>query len=191
MSQEPQTIQTPFLDAIKKNTGLTIAAGVGRVLMGIFAMASPYVAGKSLVVIIGILLLIGGVSHLLFGLMLRGGLFSIILGILTVIAGGYMVSNPASGLGTLTIFLAAYLIVSGVFEMILAFQIKPAQGWGWELFNGVLSVILGLMIWNQYPLSGEWAIGILIGIKLFFSGMTLLMFGMAARSVVKNLHANP
>ena len=187
MPQDIQDIGTPFLDAIKKNTGLTIAAGVVMLLMGIFAMASPLVAGKSLVVMIGILLVIGGVSHLLFGFMLRGGLFSIILGILTVIAGGYMVSNPGSGLGTLTIFLAAYLIVSGIFEVILAFQIKPAQGWGWELFSGVLSVILGLMIWNQYPLSGEWAIGILLGIKLFFSGLTLLMFGMAARSVVMNL----
>ena len=187
MPQDIQDIGTPFLDAIKKNTGLTIAAGVVMLLMGMLAMASPLVAGKSLVVMIGILLVIGGVSHLLFGLMLRGGLFSIILGILTVIAGGYMVSNPGSGLGTLTMFLAAYLIVSGIFEVILAFQIKPAQGWGWELFSGVLSVILGLMIWNQYPLSGEWAIGILLGIKLFFSGLTLLMFGMAARSVVKNL----
>jgi len=186
MSQEMQEIGTPFLDAIKKNSGLTIATGVVMLLMGIFAMASPLVAGASLAVMVGVLLLIGGVSQLVFALKAGSGLFAIILGVLTVIVGGYMVSNPGAALATLTIFLAAYLIVSGVFEVVIAFQIKPADGWGWTFLSGALSVILGLMFWSQYPLSGAWAIGILLGIKLLFSGLSLLMLGMAARSAVKN-----
>ena len=191
MPQDIQDIGTPFLDAIKKNTGLTIAAGVVMLLMGIFAMASPLVAGASLAVMVGVLLLIGGVSQLVFALKAGSGLFAIILGVLTVIAGGYMVSNPGAALATLTIFLVAYLIVSGIFETIIAFQARPVDGWGWAFFSGALSVILGLMFWSQYPLSGAWAIGILLGIKLLFSGLTLIMFGMAARSAVKNLHGNP
>ena len=186
MSQEIQGIGTPFLDAIKKNSGLTIATGVVMLLMGIFAMASPLVAGASLAVMVGILLLIGGVSQLVFAFKTGSGLFAIILGVLTVFAGGYMVNNPGAALATLTIFLAAYLIVSGVFEVVIAFQVKPADGWGWTLLSGTLSVILGLMFWSQYPLSGAWAIGILLGIKLLFSGLSLLMLGMAARSAVKN-----
>ena len=125
MSQEIQAIGTPFLDAIKKNTGLTIAAGVVMLLMGIFAMASPLVAGASLAVMVGVLLLIGGVSQLVFALKAGSGLFAIILGVLTVIVGGYMVSNPGAALATLTIFLAAYLIVSGIFETVISFQKDP------------------------------------------------------------------
>ena len=92
-------------------------------------------------------------------------------------------SNPAAALASLTIFLAAYLIVSGIFEALLAFQVKPAKGWGWELFNGIISLLLGAMIWNQFPVSGAWAIGILFGVKLLFSGWTLIMFGSAARGM--------
>jgi uncharacterized membrane protein HdeD (DUF308 family) len=187
MSNNIQNIETPFLDAIKRNTGLTIAAGVVTLLMGVFAIGSPFVAGASLAVMVGVLLIIGGISQLVFAFKVGGGLFTIILGVLTVVAGGYMVSNPGAALATLTIFLAIYLIASGILESVVAFQVKPAEGWGMAMFSGILSVLLGLMIWNQFPLSGAWAIGILLGIKLVFSGLTLLMFGIAARGAAKEL----
>ena len=187
MSSDLLDNETPLLAAVKKNTGLTMATGVIILLMGIFAVGSPFVAGKSLVLMVGILLLIGGVSQLAFAFKAGGGIWAILLGILTVIAGGYMISNPAAALATLTIFLAAYLIVSGISEAIFAFQVKPAQGWGWTLLSGILSVVLGIMIWKQFPLTGAMAIGILLGIRLIFSGMSLLMFGIAARSVVNRV----
>ena len=77
------------------------------------------------------------------------------------------------------------LLLKVLLEAIAAFQIKPASGWGWALFSGVITVLLGAMIWNQFPLSGAWAIGTLVGIKLLFSGWSLLMFGMVARSAEK------
>jgi uncharacterized membrane protein HdeD (DUF308 family) len=187
MSNNIQNIETPFLDAIKRNTGLTIAAGVVTLLMGVLAIGSPFVAGASLAVMVGILLIIGGISQLVFAFKVGGGLFTIILGVLTVVAGGYMVSNPGAALATLTIFLAIYLIASGILESVVAFQVKPAEGWGMAMFSGILSVLLGLMIWNQFPLSGAWAVGILLGVKLVFSGLTLLMFGIAARGATKEL----
>lgn len=187
MSQDIQITETPLLDAVKKNTGLTIATGVIMIFMGLLAMGAPLVAGASLAVMVGVLLIIAGVSETVFAFKAGSGILTIILGVLTVIAGGYMVANPGAALAALTIFLAAYFLVSGVFEAIMAFQARPSQGWGWALFSGILSVILGLMIWNQYPLSGAWAIGILLGVKLLFSGMTLMMFGIAARSTVNQL----
>lgn len=187
MTDDIQNIETPFLDAIKRNTGLTIAAGIVILLMGLFAMGSPYVAGASLAVMVGVMLIIGGISQLVFAIKAGSGLLSIILGVLTVITGGYMVSNPGAALATLAIFLAIYLIASGILESVVAFQVKPAEGWGMALFSGLLSVLLGLMIWSQYPLSGAWAIGILLGVKLVFSGLSLLMFGIAARRTINKL----
>ena len=61
----------------------------------------------------------------------------------------------------------------------MAFYVRPFSGWGWILFNGVVSVLLGAMIWNQFSLSGAWVIGILLEIKLLFSGWTLIMFVLA------------
>jgi len=183
MSQEIQNINTPFLEEIKKNSGLTIAIGVIVLLMGFFAMGSPLIAGLSVTLMVGVMLIIGGIAQLVFAIKSRSGIFAIIIAVLMVIVGGYMISNPAAALASLTIFLAAYLIVSGIFEALLAFQVKPAKGWGWELFNGIISLLLGAMIWNQFPISGAWAIGILFGVKLLFSGWTLIMFGSAARGM--------
>ena len=183
MSQEIQNINTPFLEEIKKNSGLTIAIGVIVLLMGFFAMGSPLIAGLSVTLMVGVMLIIGGIAQLVFAIKSRSGIFAIIIAVLMVIVGGYMISNPAAALASLTIFLAAYLIVSGIFEALLAFQVKPAKGWGWELFSGIISLLLGAMIWNQFPISGAWAIGILFGVKLLFSGWTLIMFGLAARGM--------
>lgn len=185
MSQEIQNIDSTFLNEVKKNSGLTIAVGIIVVLMGIFAMGSPFIAGVSLAIAVGFMLIIGGVGQLVFALKTHAGLFSIILAVLTVIAGGYMVSNPGAALATMTMVLAIYLVISGVFEVMMAFQIKPVKGWGWALFSGVISILLGAMIWSQFPVSGLWTVGTLIGIKLFFSGWTLLMFGLTARSIAK------
>jgi len=187
MTEENQNIHMPFMDEIKKNAGLTIAMGIVLLLMGFFAMGSPLVAGLSVAMMVGIILIIGGIGQLVFAIKTGKGLLNILLGVLTIILGGYMLSNLGAALASLTIFLAIYLIVSGILETVMAFQVKPVQGWGWAMFSGILSVLLGIMIWSQFPLSGAWAIGILIGVRLFFSGWTLLMFGMAARSAAKEV----
>lgn len=187
MSQNIQTAGTPFLDEIKRNSGFTIAMGVILLLAGLLAMGAPMVAGLSLAMLVGIMLIVGGIGQLVFAVKTGKGIFSIILGILTVVIGGYMVGNSAVALSALTIFLAVYLLISGISEVLMSFQIRPAKGWGWTLFSGILAVLLGAIIWNQFPLSGAWAIGILIGIRLFFSGWALLMLGLAARGAAKQL----
>ncbi|RKF15620.1 hypothetical protein DBZ36_14630 [Alginatibacterium sediminis] len=184
MSQELSAIDSTFLREVKKNTGLTIAVSILVILMGIFAMGSPLVAGVSLAIAVGFILIFSGIAQLFFSVKVRAGIVSIILSILTIIAGGYMVSNPGVALASMTIVLAIYLVITGVFEAVMAFQIKPSKGWVWALFNGLISVLLGAMIWSQFPVSGVWSIGTLIGIKLFFTGWTLLMFGLSARTVV-------
>jgi uncharacterized membrane protein HdeD (DUF308 family) len=185
MNTELSNAESEFMKEIKKNSGLTIVLGVVVTLMGLLAMGSPFITGLSVAIAVGFLLIVGGVSQTFFAIKARSGIFSIIIGILAVLAGIFMVTNPDTALATLTMFLAIYLIVSGVGESIMAFQVKPASGWGWALFSGIMSVILGVMIWSQFPLSGAWAIGILVGIKLLFSGWSLIMFGVAARSVSK------
>ena len=189
MSEVRHNIDSTFLNEVKKNSGLTIALGIIVLLMGLFAMGSPFIAGVSLAMAVGFMLIIGGVSQLVFALKAHTGLSSIILGVLTVIAGGYMVSNPGVALATMTLILAIYLVMSGIFEVMMAFQVKPDKGWGWALFSGIISVLLGAMIWSQFPVSGAWTVGTLVGIKLFFSGWTLLMFGLTARSSAKEAGA--
>ena len=174
-----------FMENIKKDAGLTRLLGGVVMLVGLLSMVSPLVAGLSVTMAVGIMLAIGGIGQLVFAVKTGTGLFSIVMAALTVILGAYMLSNIGAALASLTIYIAAFFIIGGITEAIMAFQLKPASGWGWALFSGLITVLLGAMIWNQFPLTGEWAIGTLVGIKLVFSGWSLLMFGMVARSAAK------
>lgn len=182
MTQELQLPQTLFLDKIKKNAGVAITVGVVVMLIGILVAAAPMVAGISVALMVGVMLVIGGIAQLVFAIKTGSGIFPMVIAILTVIAGGYMVSNLDIALAALTFFLAIYLFISGISEILMSLQVRPVEGWGWALFSGILSLLLGAMIWAQAPLSGAWAIGVLIGIKLFFSGLTLFMLGYSVRN---------
>ena len=187
MAQEIQKMEPQFMEDIKKNSGLTIAVGVILLLLGFLAMGSPLIAGLSVAMMVGFMLIVGGIGQVAFAVKAREGMLAIIFGVLTILIGGYMIANPGAALASFTFLLALYFIVSGIIEALGSFQIRPVKGWGWALSSGIISVLLGFMIWNQFPLSGAWAIGILIGVRLFFRGWTLLMFGLAARGIAKEI----
>jgi uncharacterized membrane protein HdeD (DUF308 family) len=184
MSQELQGVSAQIQERIREHAGVAITVGVVILIMGIMALGSPMVAGISVALMVGIVMIISGIAQFVFAFKAGQGFWPYVLAVLSIVAGGYMAGNPAVAAATLTIFLAAYLLATGISEILLAFQMKPVRGWGWTLFSGVLSVLLGVMIWGQFPLSGVMAIGILLGFKLLFSGMTLITLGMAARKAV-------
>lgn len=111
------------------------------------------------------------------------GVLSLVLGLLTVVAGLLLIGHPLFHLGFLTLLLAGFFLAQGILEVVYAFQLRPEQGWGWTLFGGTVSVLLVLMIWRQWPLSGAWAIGTLVGIRLMFSGFAVLAIASAARAM--------
>ena len=181
MSNNSQMIQAQFQEDIQKSSGFILVSGILLLLMGMFVMGSPLVAGVSLAMMIGIMLIISGIAQLSFAFKFGKNLSAFVLGALTVVIGGYMASRPGAALASLTLFLAMYLIISGSFEVMMSFQLRPIKGWGLAAFSGATSMLLGIMIWNQFPLSGAWAIGILIGVRLIFSGLTLVLLALAAR----------
>ena len=172
-----------LIETIKKDAKTAKWVGILLLIAGFLALIAPLGAGLSLTVMIGALLLISGGAQLV--LVFKAGSFGegillALFAILSVIAGGYMVSQPVAAR---TLFLAAYFIASGVIQVFGAFGAKPEAGWGWLLFGGVVSVILGVMIWRQFPLSGVWAVGTLIGVHLLISGWTLIAVGSLAKDV--------
>jgi uncharacterized membrane protein HdeD (DUF308 family) len=171
---------------VKQSGGMLVFLGIGMVILGFLAIGAPLVTGVSVAIMVGIVVLLGGILQLAFAFKApsRGsGILLFIVGLLTVVCGLYMLGNPIFGLGFLTLLLAAYLIVDGAFEAMHAFQIKPRPGWGWMLFSGIVSVLLGFMIWRQWPVSGVWAIGLLLGIRILLSGWSMIALGMTARSL--------
>jgi len=185
---EHAEIQSGLLDGIKKNARLAVIVGILMLVCGILAIGSPLVAGVYVTVFVGVMLLVGGISQCFLAFQAGAfgkGLLIFIMGALTAVAGYYVFSQPLAGLATITLFLAAYFLVAGISELIGAFQIRPAEGWGVMLFNGIVTLLLGIMIWKQFPLSGAWAVGVLFGIKLVVGGGSLVIIGRTVRSAAK------
>lgn len=171
-------------------TGWSIAVSLLMILAGVLAIGVPIAAGVAVNIVVAWLLVFAGVAHLVFGWHLRGvgGMtWQLLLGILYIGVGVYLLAHPVAGLASLTLALAIYLFLEGVLELILAFQIRARQARGWLALDGVVTLILGFMIWRTWPASTEWAIGTLVGISMIFSGSARLMLSMAARSVVKKV----
>ena len=158
--------------------------GALTIVMGVLAMMAPMIAGQSVVLMVGVLVIIGGIARMSWAFQASGfgkGLLGFGLGLLTLLCGVALLSNPLFAAGLLTLLLAGYFVADGFFEIAGGFQRRPTKGAGWLIFSGVLSVVLGMMIWQQFPFSGIWAIGILLGIKLLFAGMMMFTVGGAAQ----------
>lgn len=180
MSEQIKTQDAGLIDGIKKNAGLTVLSGVILLIAGTLAIFSPFVAGVSITLLVGMMLAVSGIGQCFLAFKTGAfgrGLMVFVVGVLMTITGFYMMNQPIAGLATLTIILMSYLLATGALEIIVAFQLKPADGWGLQLFNGIVALLLGIMLWRQFPLSGAWAIGVLFGIKMIFSGLAFVIIG--------------
>jgi len=178
--------ETAWMEEAEKNSGLLIFLGIMTVIFGVVAIGSPLITGVAVAVFVGFLLLASGVARIVHSLKAKQwgtGFWGTAIGILGIGAGLLMIFRPLVGLVTMTMLLAIYFLVDGISEIIAAFKIKPDQGWGWVLFNGIIAVVLGLMIWRQWPVSGAWAIGLLVGIHILMTGWSMIILGTGARRV--------
>ena len=192
MTEAIQQADQELLGTIKHNAGLGMALGTVIAIAGLLAIISPFVAGLSVTIVVGVLLIVSGVSRLFLAFKMGSfgqGLLMFLLGVVTVIAGGYLVARPGMGLATLTLFLAAYFLVDGVFAIIWAFRLRPIRGWGWQLFSGIAAIVLGIMIWCQFPVSGLWAVGTLAGVHMIFGGSSIASVCGAARKTAGDAQA--
>jgi len=109
--------------------------------------------------------------------------------VLFVIGGYYFVTHPLMALSTLTLLLAALILAAGVCEIITYFRLKGEQASGWMLFNGIVALFLGALIWLHWPSSSVWAIGTLVGVNLLLTGITRLMVGLTGRRLIRHATA--
>ncbi|MCX6160041.1 MAG: DUF308 domain-containing protein [Ignavibacteriae bacterium] len=153
--------------------------GVFTIFLGVFSMIVPSFTGFSILLAIGIIVLAGGIARLFWAFQADSfakGVLRFVLGGLTLLFGIYLIANPIFASGVLTIIMAIYFLADGISELATGIQHRK-DGGGWWIFGGVVSILLAFMIWAEFPLSGAWAIGILIGVKLLFAGMVMLMAG--------------
>lgn len=179
---------TPVSDFAHKTVNWSIFLSVLLILAGLFTLMIPFLGGIGVAIFVGWAMIVSGITHfiLAFKTHTTGSLlWELLLGAVYLFTGVYILIHPLAGLATLTLLLAIYLFVEAIFEVVHFFQVRPRDGAGWLLFDGLITFVLALMIWRSWPSSSVWAIGTLVGISMLFSGFSRLMLAMAAKRVLK------
>jgi uncharacterized membrane protein HdeD (DUF308 family) len=161
--------------------------GLVMAVCGFLAIALPLASSVGIVILLAWLILFAAVAHLIFAFQshsVGAFLWKILLAILYGLTGFCLLVNPVLGVASLTLVLAAFLLVEGVLEIVLYFKIRKLTHAGWVLFDGIITLLLGLLIWAQWPSSSVWVIGTLLGISLICSGISRFMLALAIRKLM-------
>ena len=173
------------LDALRGNWFWFVILGVALVVLGIVALGSVAITSLAAAAVIGVLLLLGGAAEAVGAFWCRGwsGFFlELLSGVLSIVVGLLFLRAPLNALAALTLLLACFLMAGGIFKVVAALAYRFAA-WGWSLAGGIIDVILGVMIWQEWPASPLWLIGLFVGINLLFRGLNWIALGLALRSL--------
>lgn len=174
-------------EALHRSAGWVIGFGVLLIVLGALAVLAPLVAGLAIDVMIGALFLASGIAEVIFALRATNwgaGLLSFTSGGLSIACGAVMLLSPLLGLSFLTLLLAGYFFADGIARAVLALRARSLPGWQWMLFNGLVTLALAGLIVADWPVSGVWAIGVLVGVNILLTGWALVASGMAARRLL-------
>jgi uncharacterized membrane protein HdeD (DUF308 family) len=159
--------------------------GILLVLCGTAAIVVPPLFSLITIMLLGILLVVTGIVTIISSFWIgkwSGMLLHLLVGILYLVVGFMIGEQKVEALLLITSLLAAMFIVLGVFRIVSALVIRFSQ-WGWVLLNGIVTMLLGVIIYRHFPESALWVIGLLVGIELIFNGWTWIMLSLAVRKI--------
>jgi uncharacterized membrane protein HdeD (DUF308 family) len=162
----------------------SIVWGVLLVVFGVLAIGSPLLAAVAVNAVIAWLIILAGIVHLILAFHVhRAGsvVWTLLVGLAYLVFGGYLLMHPLLGVASLTLLLASLFLIEGILDIILFFQMRPMRGSAWVLGDGIITLLLGLLIYLQFPSSSVWAIGTVVGVSMIISGITRVMLSMALR----------
>ena len=176
------------LAALRGNWFWFVLLGVALVVMGAVALTAVGVASLATAVMFGALLLVSGLFEFVGSFWSRrwsGFFLHLLSGVLSVVVGVMLLRAPADAMLILTLLLACLLMVSGIFKVVAALSHRFAM-WGWTLVSGLLDLVLGILIWEGWPESALWVLGLFLGITLVFRGFNWIALGFGLRSLPRD-----
>ena len=173
----------PALEKLRGRSGWILAIGILLAMLGTIAIFAGVAATVATVMVFAWLLLFAGLAQRFHAFSHRdwqGFLLDLLLGVLYTVTGVLLLQSPIEGAATLTLLMAAFFLVSGLFRLGAAIGGGLPHG-GWVALSGAINVVLGVLILAQWPASGLWVIGLFVGIDLVFGGWSLVALGLALR----------
>jgi uncharacterized membrane protein HdeD (DUF308 family) len=170
------SVAEPLLE--RRRTGWDVVLGVLSVVAGVIALGHVVLAGAISVLFLGWATLLGGVALVvsaIAGWRDARRRWDLLLGVLLVVVGFGFVRNPGVGLLALTLLAGSMLVVGGIVRLVAAFQ--PDAPRGLLLLSGGVTLLLGLMVLNRWPVSALWFLGTVLGVELIVDGITTALSG--------------
>jgi uncharacterized membrane protein HdeD (DUF308 family) len=171
-------------EVIRQASTASILWGVLLVVFGLAAVALPFIAAVAVNGLIAWLIILAGAVHLILGFRAHGAgsvIWKLLVGLAYLVFGVYLFTHPVLGVASLTLVLASLFLLEGVLDFVLFFHLRTLPGSSMFLIDGIITLLLGVMIYAQWPSSAAWAIGVLVGVSMITSGITRIMLSLAVR----------
>lgn len=188
----PATAPTPTpasaiadrLHAIRANWGWFVVLGIAFIILGFVALAHVLIFNLAAVIYVGAFIAVAGVVQAIHAFRVKGWgqfFYWLLAGVLYVVAGALIMSNPLLGAGVLTLLIGVALAVEGIFRIVAGFGSQSGKGWGWIVLSGVVTLLLGLVIIARWPVNSVYIIGLFFSVDLIVNGVGTLLFGLTLR----------
>jgi uncharacterized membrane protein HdeD (DUF308 family) len=191
---EKEGTMTTLEHGLKRATGASLVLSIILIIFGILAITLPIVSSIGVAILIGWLLIFDGIAQFVHTFQSKGIghiVWKLLVAVFYVAAGAYLLAHPALGVAGLTLVLGIFLFAEGVVDVMSYFSTRRSGGSAWVLVDGIVSLALGFMIWNQWPSTSLWVIGTLVGISMVMTGITRLMMALAVRKLASHPSASP
>jgi uncharacterized membrane protein HdeD (DUF308 family) len=172
-------------EGLRKHWVLAVILGIVLIVLGAIAISISTVVTLASMMLLGWFLLIGGIVQGIHAFSHRRWHFfpELLLATFYVVVGILIIGNPATAVLALTLMMIAFFLVAGIFRIVAASTIRFSNRWS-MFASGIISLLLGLLLWTGWPTAALWVIGLFIGIELIFNGWSMIMLGLAARHMV-------
>ena len=177
-------------DYIRGDARVATGMGFAVMLLGVLAIMTPFASGLVATSLLSILVVAAGLAMTVFAFKASSfgkGLLQFFFGGITIVCGVLMFITPMTSMVTLTGVLMVYFVVDGVFSIVTGIKNRSERGWGWVIVSGIASIVLAVLLYREWPDSGAYAVGLLVGIRLIFSGWTVAMLGLVGDATVDAL----
>jgi uncharacterized membrane protein HdeD (DUF308 family) len=182
--------QNTAVDVVRQASTLSIVWGVLLIVLGMAAVGSPFLAAVAVNVAIAWLIVLAGAVHVILAFRAHGAgstIWKLLVGVAYVCFGVYLILHPVLAVASLTLVLASLFLIEGVLDMVLFVKMRSMGGSSWVLLDGIITLLLGAMIYMQWPSSSAWAIGTLVGVSMIISGVTRVMMSLAVRKAAQTV----
>lgn len=177
---------TAHEDKLRTSWVWMAAFAVISLVGGVLALLNPFAATLAATLMAGWAFAFLGALQVVQSFQVQGWggfLWALLFGILSVAVGISLVFNPLAGMVSLTLLVAVLFLAVGVVKVMYSFSLRPVAGWGWVLFSGIVSIVLGIMIFADFPWSATNVLGILLGVELVSNGVLFLFVALGLRKL--------